>query len=501
MWGALVDYNHFTQDASYNAITSQALESQMGPKYDYMVPMREKEEANDDQAFWGFATMSAAEKGYPEPTTGGYTWLQLTENLWNTQVRRWDTTQCGGGLKWQIFDFNAGYDYKNSVSNGAFFNLAARLARYTGNQTYLDWAEKSWDWSASIGLISPTYDVFDGSDALLNCRELNHIEWTYNLGIHLYGAAMLYNLTDGSAKWKERTQGLLDASKFFFSPYENSTNVMYEWACEPVHTCNYDQFSFKGYLSRFMWATTLVAPFTKAPITNLLQTSAKAAAQSCTGGRDGVTCGTKWYVGGWDNTYGVGQQMTALETIQGLLIADSKPPIQAARVRPAPVSTAVVVETPRPAPPERPTLPVSKISTTTQIPDPPASQSQPPSPPTLQTTTSSPSPSPSSSPSPSTSPSPSPSLSQSLIQVTTLSTTKSYSQLSTQSSDQAIRQSSIPSPRQSANPLTIEPQSQSSTQPTSPPQSPSPTPSMGTKHEMRWLYSSIVFLVMLAFSV
>lgn len=255
-------------------------------------------------------------------------------------------------MKWQIFDFNKGYFYKNSVSNGAFFQLSARLARYTGNQTYADWAEKSWEWSESVGLISSTKQVFDGTNSLLDCHELNHIEWTYNSGIYLYGAAMLYNLTNGGDMWFRRTQGLLDAAGLFFSPYANSTDIMYEYACEPVETCNYDQYSFKGYLSRFMWATTIVAPFTKDAITTLLRASASAAAQSCSGGRDGVTCGTKWYTGGFDGTYGVGQQMSALETIQGLLVQYAPPLIHAGTVHVEPVPAPIVPTTT--APPSEP---------------------------------------------------------------------------------------------------------------------------------------------------
>lgn len=45
-----------------------------------------------------------------------------------------------------------------------------------------------------------------------------------------------------------------------------------------------------------------------------------AAAQSCSGGDDGVTCGHKWWVDGWDGMFGVGEQMSALETIQSNLI-------------------------------------------------------------------------------------------------------------------------------------------------------------------------------------
>ncbi|PBP28869.1 family 76 glycosyl hydrolase [Diplocarpon rosae] len=346
MWGLLLDYYHYTGDSQYNNITTQALLSQVGPDYDYMVPMYAKSEGNDDQAFWGFATMSAAEKDYPQPTIGNYSWVQLTENLWNTQVRRWDMTQCHGGLKWQIFSFNNGYNYKNSVSNGAFFQLSARLARFTGNQTYADWAHKAYNWTSDLGLIDDGYHVFDGADDRTNCTKFDKIIWTYNNAIFMYGSAMMYNYTNGSALWADRTQGFLNASMNFFSPFKNSTNIMYEPPCETVNTCNTDQFSFKGYLSRFMWSTSLVAPFTVNSITMLLRASSQAAAASCSGGTDGVTCGMRWYVGGWDGKYGVGQQMSALETIQGLLSSKSVPPLHGGQVH----LRASTSETPSAAP-------------------------------------------------------------------------------------------------------------------------------------------------------
>jgi mannan endo-1,6-alpha-mannosidase len=332
MWGALLDYYHFTGDSTYNNITTQALLSQVGPDYDYMVPRHQKDEGNDDQAFWGFATMSAAEKDYQQPTIGNYSWVELTENLWNTQVRRWDTTSCNGGLKWQIFTFNNGYDYKNSVSNGAFFQLSARLARFTGNQTYVEWAEKSLKWSEDIGLITPDWHVYDGTDDTKNCTDQDQIIWTYNAGIYLYGAAVMYNYTNGSAAWERRTQGFLNSTANFFTPYDNSTDIMFEPACETVNTCDNDQFSFKGYLSRFMWATTLMAPFTTSAVTTLLGTSSMAAAQACSGGDEGVTCGEHWYYGGYDGVFGAGQQMSALETLQGLLIRGTMPPLHSNQV-------------------------------------------------------------------------------------------------------------------------------------------------------------------------
>ncbi|KAF7910194.1 hypothetical protein BELL_0751g00010 [Botrytis elliptica] len=321
MWGTMLDYYHYTGDATYNDITTQALASQAGPLFDYMMPNHQKDEGNDDQAFWGMSTMSAAEKNFPEPSnTGGFTWVELTENLWNTQAARWDTSACGGGLKWQIFSFNNGYTYKNSVSNGAFFQLSARLARYTGNQTYVDWAEKVYDWTTKIGFIDSNFNTFDGADESKACTNPNKITWSYNNALFLYGAAVMYNYTTSST-WQTRTEGLLKASSNFFT----SDSVMYEQACEEVATCNNDQFSFKAYLARFMWATTQMAPFTKATITSYLTKSASAAASICAG--DANACGTKWYTGSNDAIFGPGQQMSALEVIQGLLVSSAAPPI------------------------------------------------------------------------------------------------------------------------------------------------------------------------------
>lgn len=45
------------------------------------------------------------------------------------------------------------------------------------------------------------------------------------------------------------------------------------------------------------------------------------------GWNDGVTCGHKWWVEGWDGQYGVGEQMSALEVIQSNLVERVKGPL------------------------------------------------------------------------------------------------------------------------------------------------------------------------------
>lgn len=102
---------------------------------------------------------------------------------------------------------------------------------------------------------------------------------------------------------------------------------MVERACESVNTCMVDQRSFKGYLARWMAATTQLAPFTFDEIMPKLKASASAAAKSCSGGSDGTTCGLKWTEQKWDTTKDFGQQMAALEVIQATLITKVAAPV------------------------------------------------------------------------------------------------------------------------------------------------------------------------------
>jgi mannan endo-1,6-alpha-mannosidase len=98
-----------------------------------------------------------------------------------------------------------------------------------------------------------------------------------------------------------------------------------------IHLPNTNRF--KAYLARWMAASSKVAPFLSTQIAPYLAASALAAASSCSGGTDGVTCGTKWWSNTsnpkvtWDGTYGVGQQLCALEVIQSNLITRVRGPL------------------------------------------------------------------------------------------------------------------------------------------------------------------------------
>lgn len=323
MFNSLVDYWYYTGDTQYNNITTQALQHQIGDYNAFMPQNQSKTLGNDDQAFWGMAAMSAAENKLPDlPPDQGPSWLALAQATFNTQAPRWNTEACGGGLKWQIFSFNNGYNYRNTISNGCFFNLAGRLYKYTGNETYAMWAQKTWDWERSVGLQSNDSHFFDGADDRQNCTNINKIQWTYNAGVHMAGAAAMWNATQ-SEEWKGKLTSIIDGTDVFFN-----NNVMFEVACEQKGTCNVDQRSFKAYLSRWMGYTMLVAPWTRPLLLPRLQASAQAAAKQCNAGPDQNQCGLRWTNNGVnDGSFGVGEQMSALEVMQNLLLDDVPGPV------------------------------------------------------------------------------------------------------------------------------------------------------------------------------
>lgn len=329
MFTTMVNYWDRTGDDTWVEETKMAIQFQSDPSSGGFFDSKNvsAQLGNDDQAFWAFAAMRAAELNFPNPGGNYASWVAMAQGVFNQQVQRWDPDTCNGGLRWQVFPFNQGYDYKNSISNGCFFNLAARLGKYTGNSTYSEAAEKWWDWSVTAGLIDTSdYGVIDGI-TVEACDDHGHTEeWTYNVGVYLAGAAAMWNLTQGtpdSGKWQERVTGLVNACGTFMKADPTGAQVLTEVICEPQNTCKVDASTFKAYLARWMRDVALVAPFTADQIDGMLSPSIPAIGLSCTGppkySSDGVTCGQSWYTGSFDGKTGIGMQMTALEMVQTLL--------------------------------------------------------------------------------------------------------------------------------------------------------------------------------------
>lgn len=124
------------------------------------------------------------------------------------------------------------------------FHIGARLARFTGNDTYVEWAERIFDWLVGVSFINTTEDgwrIFDGALIAGNCTQITDLEWTYNYGLFLSGCAYLYNYTNDSI-WLDRINHIWERATVFFMP---GTQIMYEAACQPTDKCDNDERCFK----------------------------------------------------------------------------------------------------------------------------------------------------------------------------------------------------------------------------------------------------------------
>ncbi|RAH86864.1 glycoside hydrolase [Aspergillus japonicus CBS 114.51] len=287
LFNLMIQYWYFTRDASNNAAVSQGMYWQIGDN-DYMPSNWSSQISNDDQMAWGLAAMTAAELDYRQDVNQT-SWLTLAEGVFNTQVARWDTGNCGGGLRWQIWPFKSGYTQKNAISNGGPFQLSARLARYTHNQT-----------------------IADSTDVDNGCTTQGNNQWTANYGPYISGAAYMYNFTNGqTSEWKSGLDGLLNVSLETFFPEKYGGLILSEILREPTENCNSLEDTYKGTFVSDLTLASLVAPYISSKVSSRLQASAVGAAKQCTGGNNQTLYGRRWYSGEWDGTGGREEQLSA----------------------------------------------------------------------------------------------------------------------------------------------------------------------------------------------
>ncbi|KAF9881489.1 mannan endo-1, 6-alpha-mannosidase DCW1-like protein [Colletotrichum karsti] len=326
MMGTYIDYWYYTGDESYNKVVTEGMLHQVGPGRDYMPPNHTASLGNDDQGFWGMSAMLAAENKFPDPPEGEPQWLALAQAVWTTQASpdRHDGT-CGGGIRWQVPPMNVGYDYKNTISNGIFFNMGARLARYTNNDTYARIAEETYDWLWAVNYIDhENYRVYDGGHVPKNCTNVFKATFSYNIAVVMQGCAFMANYTEDQ-KWVDRTERLVESAiRDFFAD-----GAAYEVPCEmDKGRCSQDMLSFKGYLHRWMAVVAQLVPTTREQIAPVLRNSTQSAIKQCTGGNSGRVCGFYWTQGVFvdpavDKTSGAGEQMNVL----GAVLSTMDPPV------------------------------------------------------------------------------------------------------------------------------------------------------------------------------
>ncbi|WP_455586428.1 glycoside hydrolase family 76 protein [Bacteroides sp.] len=119
-------------------------------------------------------------------------WSNGAVQLWEWIKAGWNEQYYDGGIQWN----DQSPSSKNACSNAPAAILAARLYSETGNQEYLEWAVKIWDWMNS-------HLLFDNG-IVKDSYTQDNWGWTftYNQGTWIGACLELYKIT-GEQKYRD----------------------------------------------------------------------------------------------------------------------------------------------------------------------------------------------------------------------------------------------------------------------------------------------------------
>lgn len=186
----------------------------------------------DDEGWWALTWIKAYD------LTGETRYLDMAKTIFEDMKQGWDST-CGGGVWW-----HKRRQYKNAITNELFLSVAAKLHLRSphdlGTDSYLSWAQRTWQWFQNTGMINVNNLVNDGLDD--TCKNNGKTAWTYNQGVILGGLVDLYQSTQDPALLAQ-AEAIADAALKNLAP----DGILKE-ACEP--DCGNDGPQFKGIFIR-----------------------------------------------------------------------------------------------------------------------------------------------------------------------------------------------------------------------------------------------------------
>jgi predicted alpha-1,6-mannanase (GH76 family) len=239
----LETYEQATGDTAYYQDIADTYNSWKAAKDGYF-----RNDYADDTGWWGLAWLQAYNM------TGNTAYLQTAEKDADYIHDYWDTdaSSCGGkgGVWWRVGGKGAPQG-RVTIPNAVFLQLTAGLHNaIPGDTQYLGWADQTWSWLDSSGLIQGSGLVYNGWNG--TCR-LSGPYWTYNQGAVIAGLATLYQATE-SASLITEAEKIAGAAIATLAP----DGVLTE-PCKPASRCDGDGVSFKGIFVRDLKILATVA--------------------------------------------------------------------------------------------------------------------------------------------------------------------------------------------------------------------------------------------------
>ena len=223
---ATIDYCRLTDSLTYRSNLLNTFEKNKRNNF--------LNEFYDDEGWWALTWIKAYD------LTGEQRYLNMAKTIFNDLKGGWDST-CGGGIWW-----SKQRSYKNAIANELFLAIAARLHLRTlgdkGAGSYLEWAQREWNWFKNTGMINRDNLINDGLDS--TCKNNGQLTWTYNQGVILGGLVDLYRSTN-DAGLITQARAIADAAIQALAP----KGILRE-PCEP--DCGKDGPQFKGIFMRYL---------------------------------------------------------------------------------------------------------------------------------------------------------------------------------------------------------------------------------------------------------
>ncbi|MGM7722997.1 glycoside hydrolase family 76 protein [Metabacillus sp. Hm71] len=144
-------------------------------------------------------------------TTGDEVALNRAKQLFDLAVYGWDTDPshpCTGGVFWTQAPWS---NDRNTISNAPAAEIGLLLYDITGEQYYLDWSKKMYDWVNSC-MLAPNGLYWDHIDLEGN---INKRQWTYNQGV-MIGASVLFYKATGDLTYLKRAEDIADKALEYY---------------------------------------------------------------------------------------------------------------------------------------------------------------------------------------------------------------------------------------------------------------------------------------------
>jgi predicted alpha-1,6-mannanase (GH76 family) len=143
--------------------------------------------------------------------TGRQASLAKVTQLFQLVMHGWDTDPshlCPGGVFWTQAPWS---QERNTVSNGPGAELGLHLYLITHERGYLTWAKRMFEWADGC-FLAPNGLYWDHIDLAGN---LEKTQWSYNQGVMLGSATLLYKAT-GERRYLDKAKAIASAALAFY---------------------------------------------------------------------------------------------------------------------------------------------------------------------------------------------------------------------------------------------------------------------------------------------